>query len=72
MVWNEIAKNPDSFVDEWPSKLYGERGGSPSTDLHKNNFIEFPVPDLRLAKNLESDMPAENDTASRRSRLRMP
>jgi hypothetical protein len=72
MAWKEIEANPNSFVDEWPSKLYGERGGSPSTDLHKNNFIAFPVPDLRLAKDLDSDTSAENDTVSRRSRLRMP
>ena len=55
MVWRTIESDPGSFVDEWPRKLYGERGGSPDTDLHKHNFITFPVPDLRLNNILETE-----------------
>ncbi|MEX5385644.1 hypothetical protein WCE10_21715, partial [Cronobacter muytjensii] len=58
MIWEAIKQDPSVFVDEWPRRLYGERGGSPETDLHKNNFIAFPVPDLRLTNDNDSD----NDT----------
>lgn len=50
IVWDKIANDPESFQDEWPKKLYGERGTCPETSLNRHNFIPFPVPDPRLTE----------------------
>lgn len=61
MMWRSIARNPNIFQDEWPHKLYGEFGNCEETRRNRDNFIAFPVPDLRLVQELgpEDAMRAE-------------
>lgn len=68
MVWKEISAGGGRFQDEWPRKLYGQRGGSPEADQHRYNSIDFPIPDLRIAKDADAEIDAV-ETKSVRIRL---
>lgn len=48
MLWHQMNSKENKFYDEWPNRLYGERGDSEATNKHSKNYIRFPVEDLRL------------------------
>ena len=48
MLWHTMNGKENKFYDEWPNRLYGERGDSEATNKHSKNYIGFPVEDLRL------------------------
>lgn len=66
LVWDRIFKDPISYTDGWPERLYGERGDSPETRLNGNNWISFPVDDPRVTKHAELEVASPDDVVKPR------
>lgn len=49
MLWHTMNSDKNQFNDEWPERLYGERGSSSETNKNSKNYIDFPIKDLRLS-----------------------
>ena len=47
MIWDKMNHKDNQFYDEWPTRLYGERGSSEETNKNSKNYIDFPIADLR-------------------------